>query len=74
MLLYRHRGDVVSNGHIRAKLSEGSDQPSTHLIREHIRQLRKVLAGSRYQIANYRSLGYELIVADDAASVRPPEV
>jgi hypothetical protein len=29
-----------------------------------MRQLRKVLAGSRYQIVNYRSLGYELIVAD----------
>ena len=27
----------------------------------HMRQLRKVLAGSRYQIINYRSLGYELI-------------
>ena len=64
MLLYQHRGDVVSNDRIRAELSEGSDQPSTHLITEHMRQLRNVVAGSRYQIANYRSLGYELIVAD----------
>jgi hypothetical protein len=40
-----------------------------------MRQLRKVVAGSRYQIVNYRTLGYELIVADatDAVSVRPPE-
>jgi DNA-binding response OmpR family regulator len=74
-LLYQHRGDVVSNGRIRAELSEGSDQPSTHLITEHMRQLRKVLVGSRYQIVNYRSLGYELIIADAsaAASARPTE-
>jgi DNA-binding response OmpR family regulator len=64
MLLYRHRGDVVYNDRIHAELSEGRDRPSAELIREHMRQLRKVLAGSRYQIVNYRSLGYELIVAD----------
>jgi DNA-binding response OmpR family regulator len=58
MLLYRHRGDVVYNDSIQAELSEGGDHPSAELIREHIRQLRKVLAGSRYQIVNYRSLGY----------------
>jgi len=34
----------------------------------HMRQLRKVLAGSRYQLVNYRSLGYELIVADASAT------
>jgi hypothetical protein len=43
-----------------------------------MRQLRKVLAGSRYQITNYRSLGYELIVADPSdasatAPARPPD-
>jgi hypothetical protein len=43
-----------------------------------MRQLRKVLAGSRYQIVNYRSLGYEIIVADTSdapamALARPPE-
>jgi DNA-binding winged helix-turn-helix (wHTH) protein len=64
MLLYRHRGDVVYNDRIRAELSEGRDRSSAELIREHVRQLRKVFAGSRYQIVNYRSLGYELIVAD----------
>jgi hypothetical protein len=30
---------------------EDRDRPSAELIREHMRQLRKVLAGSRYQIA-----------------------
>jgi len=73
MLLYRHRGDVVYNDRIHAELSEGRDRPSAELIREHMRQLRKVLAGSRYQIVNYRSLGYELIVADapDASATAP---
>jgi DNA-binding response OmpR family regulator len=50
MLLYRHRGDVVYNDRIHAEFSEGRDPPSAELIREHMRQLRKVLAGSRYQI------------------------
>jgi DNA-binding response OmpR family regulator len=78
MLLYRHRGDVVYNDRIHAELSECRDRPSAELIREHMRKLRKVLAGSRYQIVNYRSLGYELIVSDTSdtpamASARPPE-
>jgi DNA-binding response OmpR family regulator len=64
MLLYRPRGHVVANDRIHAELSESRDRLSTHLITEHMRQLRKVLAGSKYQIVNYRSLGYELIVAD----------
>ena len=77
-LLYRHRGDVVYNDCIHTELSEGRDRPSAELIREHMRQLRKVLAGSRYQIVNYRSLGYEIIVADTSdapamALARPPE-
>jgi hypothetical protein len=43
-----------------------------------MRQLRKVFVGSRYQIVNYRSLGYELIVADASdplatAPAGPPE-
>jgi DNA-binding response OmpR family regulator len=73
VLLYRHRGDVVYNDRIHAELSEGQDRASAELIREHMRQLRKVLDGSRYQIVNYRSLGYELIVADtsDASATSP---
>jgi DNA-binding response OmpR family regulator len=78
MLLCRHRGDIVYNDRIHAELSDGRDCPSTELVREHMRQLRKVLTGSRYQIVNYRSLGYELIVADTSdawltAPARPPD-
>jgi len=65
-LLYQHRGDVVSIDRIHVALSKKGDHPSAEPIREHMRQLRRVLAGSRYQIVNYRSLGYELIVADAA--------
>jgi DNA-binding response OmpR family regulator len=73
MLLYRHRGDVVYNDRIHTELSERGDRPSAELIREHMRQLRKVLAGSKYQIVNYRALGYQLIVADtsDASATAP---
>jgi hypothetical protein len=39
-------------------------RPSADLIREHVRRLRQVLAGSRYRIENYRGLGYELIVEE----------
>lgn len=73
MLLYRHRGDVVYNDNIHAELCEGRDPTSTELIREHMRQLRKVLAGSRYRIVNYRSLGYELIVAYASDTLADPE-
>jgi len=64
---------VVYNDRIPAELSEGKDRPSAELIRENTRQLRKVLAGSRYQNVNYRSLGYEVIVADasDASATAP---
>jgi DNA-binding winged helix-turn-helix (wHTH) protein len=74
MLLYRHRGDVVYNDRIHAGLSEGRDRPSAELIRERMRQLRKVLVGSRYQIINYRSLGYEIVLADasDASPTGKP--
>jgi DNA-binding response OmpR family regulator len=75
MLLYRHRGDVVSIDRIHVELSKGRDRASAEPIREHMRQLRKVLAGSRYQIVNYRTLGYELIVADASTTVSvPPKV
>jgi DNA-binding winged helix-turn-helix (wHTH) protein len=74
ILLHRHYRDVVYNDRIHAELSEGRDRPSAELIREHTRQLRKVLAGSRYQIVDYRGLGYGLIVADtsDASARRRP--
>jgi DNA-binding response OmpR family regulator len=71
MLLYGNRGDVVSIDRIHVELSKGRDHASAEPIREHMRQLRKVLAGSRYQIVNYRTLGYELVVAETTASVPP---
>ena len=48
-LLYRRRGTVVPTADLYPR-------------RESVRQLRKLLAGSRYQIVNYRTIGYELIV------------
>ena len=73
MLLYRHRGDVAYNERIQVELSEGRDHPSAELIREHLRQLRRVLVGSRYQVLNHRSLGYELIAADPFEALAGPE-
>ena len=70
--LYRHRGDVVYNERIQVELSEGRDHPSAELIREHMRQLRRVLVGSRYQVLNHRSLGYKLIVADPFEALAGP--
>jgi hypothetical protein len=49
VLLYRRRGTVVSSTLLRRQ-------------RENLRLLRKLLAGSRYQIVNHRDIGYELIV------------
>jgi DNA-binding response OmpR family regulator len=74
-LLYRHRGDVIENDRLYAELYGDMEQPkAAHAVRETVRRLRKVLAGSRYQIVNYRSLGYELIVADtsDASETAQP--
>jgi hypothetical protein len=60
-LLYRRRGTVVSS---KALLRRR---------RENLRQLRKVLAGSRYEIVNHRDIGYELIVTPEHVllSARP---
>jgi DNA-binding response OmpR family regulator len=64
-LLYAHRGDVVYNERLHAELYGSVDQPmAANVIRENVRRLRKVLAGSRYEIVNHPTLGYELIVAD----------
>jgi DNA-binding response OmpR family regulator len=65
-LLYRHRGDVVYNDQLHAELYRGDvEQPMAgNVIRENVRRLRKVLIGSRYEIVNHPTLGYELIVAD----------
>jgi hypothetical protein len=52
VLLYRCRGSVVPKALLYPR-------------RESVRQLRKLLAGSRYQIVNYRTIGYELIVTPE---------
>jgi hypothetical protein len=38
-----------------------------------VRRLRKALAGSRYEVVNHPTLGYELIVVDDAGGVTAGE-
>ena len=64
-LLYRHRGDVVDNDRICAELYDEMEQPvAANAARETVRRLRKALAGSRYEIVNHPTLGYELIVGD----------
>jgi hypothetical protein len=35
-----------------------------NVVKENVRRLRKALAGSRYEIVNHPTLGYELIVGD----------
>jgi DNA-binding response OmpR family regulator len=63
-LLYRHRGDVVDNDRICAELYDANEQPvAANAARENVRRLRRALAGSRYEIVNHRTLGYELIVS-----------
>ena len=62
-LLYRNRGDVVDNHRIQAELYDETEQPlAANAVRENVRRLRKALAGSRYEIVNHPTLGYELIV------------
>lgn len=64
-LLYRHGGDVVDNDQLHAELYREMEQPMVaNVVKENVRRLRKVLAGSRYEIVNHRTLGYELIVTD----------
>jgi DNA-binding response OmpR family regulator len=63
-LLYAHRTDVVDYDQLHAELHSDEEVPtSANLIRENIRRLRKVLAGSRYEIINHPTIGYEMIVA-----------
>ena len=64
-LLYRHRGDVVDNDRICAELYDKTDQPlAANAARENVRRLRRALAGSRYEIINHSTFGYELILSD----------
>jgi hypothetical protein len=62
-----HRGDLVHIDQPDAKLYRDVEQPTArNPFREKVRQLRKVLAGSRYEIVTHPTLGCELIVADQA--------
>jgi DNA-binding response OmpR family regulator len=55
-MLYAAHGSPVSTGLlVKAMASSG--------LREHIRRLRRALAGSRYRIETYRGIGYGLTVA-----------
>jgi hypothetical protein len=56
---------VVDNDRIQAELYDKTEQPlAANAVRENVRRLRRALAGSRYEIINHPTLGYELIVAD----------
>jgi DNA-binding response OmpR family regulator len=62
-LLYQHRGDVVDNDRLHAELCREMEQPLVAtVVKENVRRLRRALAGSRYEIVNHPTLGYELIV------------
>jgi DNA-binding response OmpR family regulator len=64
-LLYAHCGDVLDYNELHAELYGDAEQPAViNGIRENVRRLRKELAGSRYEIINHATIGYELIVAD----------
>jgi DNA-binding response OmpR family regulator len=68
-LLYRQRSDVVDNDRLREELYRNLDQPMVaKVVKENVRRLRRLLAGSRYEIVNHPTLGYELIVADVPAA------
>ena len=63
-LLYVHRYDVVDYDRLHSELHRDGEIPtSPNVIRENVRRLRKVLAGSRYEIINHPTIGYELTVA-----------
>jgi hypothetical protein len=62
-LLYQHRSDVVDNDRLHAELCREMEQPLVAtVVKENVRRLGKALAGSRYEILNHPTLGYELIV------------
>jgi DNA-binding response OmpR family regulator len=64
-VLYWHRSDVIDNDRLRDELYREMEQPmAAKVVKENVRRLRKLLAGSRYEIVNHPSLGYELIIAD----------
>jgi hypothetical protein len=70
-LLHQHRSDVVDNDRLRAEPCREMEQPLVaNVVKENVRRLRRALAGSRYEIVNHPTLGYELIVRDVPARRR----
>ena len=62
---------MVDNDRIQAEIYDETEQPlAANAVRENVRRLRKALAGSRYEIVNHPTLGYELIVSDVPARRR----
>jgi hypothetical protein len=58
---------VVDNDRLHAELYREMEQPIVaNVVKENVRRLRRVLAGSRYEIVNHPTLGYELIVTDES--------
>jgi DNA-binding response OmpR family regulator len=68
-VLYRHRSDVVDNDQLRDELYPEMEQHmAANVVKENVRRLRRALAGSRYEIVNHPTLGYELMVTDVPAA------
>ena len=68
-MLYRHRSDVIENDRLSDELYREMEQQMTaKVVKENVRRLRRLLAGSRYEIVNHPTLGYELIVRDVLAT------
>jgi hypothetical protein len=54
---------MADNGRIQPELYDEMEQPlAANAAWENVRRLRRVLDGSRYEIVNHPTLGYELIV------------
>ena len=68
-MLYRHRVVVIDDDRLRAEIYCEMEQPVVaKMVKESVRRLRRLLVGSRYEIVNHPTLGYELIVTDVPAA------
>ena len=49
---------------MEAELYDQTQQPlAANAVRENVRRLRRALAGSRYEIVDHPTFGYELIIS-----------
>jgi DNA-binding response OmpR family regulator len=62
--LYAGRGHPVSGDFLRRAIHASG-------LREHIRQLRRALVGSRYHVETHRRRGYQLTVASALGRAEP---